>query len=90
VRRRLSVVHTPEQVAPLQKYFQGETVNAVKFVIDGLKEITTFKAIADAIGYSDEFVRVRLRHDPNVVKIGRDYRIPKATAARFITELLAN
>jgi hypothetical protein len=87
MRRRLAIVKQAEP-APLQQYFHAEAANAVKAVIANLNEITTFTAIADAIGYTHEYVRLRLVNDPNVMKVGKNYRVPKATAARFITGLL--
>jgi hypothetical protein len=82
-------VHTQtEQPSALQKYFHNEAQNAVRAVISAFGEFTTFQEIAEAIGYSHEFVRQRLGRDPNVCNVGKRYRVPKATAARFVTDLL--
>jgi hypothetical protein len=91
VRRRLLQVHAyTEEASTLQKYFHNETANAVKAVVAEFGEFTTFQKIAEAIGYSHEFVRQRLGQDPNVCKVGKRYRVPKATAARFVTDLLTS
>jgi hypothetical protein len=90
LRRRLFAVAAPEkEPSALQKYFHGESANAVKAVIAGYGEVVSFQTIADSIGFSHEFVRQRLKNDPHVFKIGKQYRVPKATAARFVTELLS-
>jgi hypothetical protein len=88
-RRLLSCSTAESNPSPLQKFIHGEAENAVKATISHLKrETASFREIADLIGFSHEYVRQRLVNDPNVIRAGKRYRVPRATAARFIAELL--
>ena len=58
-------------------------------ILPQIENTTTFGRIARLIGFSDEFVRLRLVHHPAVVRVNNRYRVPKSVAVEFITQLFA-
>jgi len=59
-----------------------------------LQDVNTFGSIAKIIGYGRKFVADPLKAEflinpDTMFKVGDDYRIPRATAARFICALYA-
>jgi hypothetical protein len=86
--RRLARVPTPAIAEPL--------ADAKKQMVDAicskLRDVNTFVSIGVLIGYGRNFVSKRLKaefeNNPGALfKIGDDYRIPRATAEKFIRDL---
>ena len=66
---------------------------AIREAVQNLNSITTFGAIAKAVGFSRSYVSIKMRArfqgDPAAMwRIGDDWRVPRATAELFIRELL--
>jgi hypothetical protein len=64
----------------------------VNAICSKLGDVNTFGSIARLIGFARNFVSKRLlakfKEDPGIMyRIGDDYRIPRATAERFIRDL---
>ena len=71
-------------------------IDAKKQMVDAicskLSDVNTFASIGTLIGFGRNFVAKRLRarcdKDPNaLVKVGKNYLIPRATAELFIRDL---
>ena len=74
--------------AQVRDYFPGESSDSLSKVISSLPELSTFADIGKLIRRSSEYIRVRLAGDVNCYKEGNQYLVPKATAARFIREMV--
>ena len=88
MRKKLKGVF--QQISPeeVQRAIQ-QTGIRFDHIIEQIENTTTFGRIAKLIGYSDEFVRLRLVKHPEVTPVGKRYRVPKAVAVEFITTLFA-
>ena len=64
-------------------------------LVSALHDMMTFSEIADLLCCSHEFVRLKLvgayRENPaTLVRIGRQYRVPKTTAEKFVVDVFGN
>jgi len=85
VRRRIS----QQQPTTIQAFIDHKqaTLNAIVAMIP---EKSTFSEIADLLGCSHEWVRVRLVKNPECLfRIGNRYLVPKGVAEEFIRSVLS-
>jgi hypothetical protein len=62
----------------------------VDVLVSKIPDRTTFAELADLIGYSHEWVRVRLvKYPEKLFKIGNRYKVPKGVAVEFVRSVFA-
>ena len=74
-------VTDPEMIQALVDHKEA----SLKLILAKIPAMTTFKQLGELIGYSHEWVRVRLvKQADRLFRIGRRYQVPKGVAEEFV------
>jgi hypothetical protein len=82
MRRRINA--PPQNTSAIQALIDHKQAT-LNLILAKIPDKTTFAELGDLIGYSHEWVRVRLvKNAERLFKIGRRYQIPKGVAEEFV------
>ncbi len=84
MRRRITPQKQNQDAALLQAAVDHKEAT-LKALLAKIPEKMTFQELGDLVGYSHEWVRVRMvKQADRLFRIGRRYQVPKGVAEEFV------